>query len=1446
MNPNPPAFSIVIPVYNRERYVADTLRSVLAQQGDDFEVIVVDDGSTDRSMEIVEGFDDPRIVLVRGNHGGGAAARNLGIARARGEFIVWIDSDDHQPPNALAELRRAIAACPEADVYYGDLEIFDDAEPGRRWKTQYPDFHGVSLLPTLVRSNCLPNPGTAVRRSLYATHGGYDVRFTRCHDFHMWTRLADTARFKKVDAVLCRWRQHASSLSNTASRLFEARVAQDMLERYPPGRLYPDLSDDDSGRAEALARTAATVEALGEPGIALRMAYAAVALGATVDNLRALERKAGTSFEPAFTVVLTTFNRPRLLRDALDSLERQVFRDFDVVLVNDAGEEVENLLAQYSFRITYVRQPRNLGPAAARNTAHRLAAGEHLVYLDDDDLFLPDHLQTLADAMRRHPGKVVYTDASFITERIEGENREVLREESIFRHAGFSRERLSVDNYIPVNTFAWPRSLLPTVGGFDETMSGLEDWDFLLRLSAHIDFVHVEAATVQVRVRAPEAGPDERRSEQARRDSPALYRHVYSRHPDLGSEFVRKERARRLEALGIARGPGSGTTVQDWIGQRATTGTPCLADARNDTTPPAIGVLVIDRNQDLGPLRRTLLSLAPENGAPPGLSIVAIRACALAGDEPPLPLACQILVSDRPVAAALNEAAASLDCEWLIQVEAGEHFTPSGLAALCERLTNAPEGLRALYADEVMSDPEGNMSALLRPDLNLDLLLSAPSSMARHWCFHHGTLRAAGGFPEGHGDSHELALVLRLINDGGLAGIDHCAEPLLVTGPQVLASRQEEIDAILAHLHVRGYPDAEVESHLPGCYRIRYGHPDSPGVSIIVPTRNQFALLQRCVESLLEKTAYRNYEVIIVDNGSTDEDACGWLDGIEALGSMQLRVLRHPGEFDYAAMVNAAAARARGDYLLLLDNDTAIVREDWLDALVNHACRPEVGIVGARLLRADGTVDSAGLLLGLRGPCDSAFAGEKLDAPGYMYRLQVDQDYSAVSGSCLMVRRSVFDEVGGLGGGALRNAYSDLDLCLSVRQAGYLVVWTPHAVVLHEGGASRTREDRTSVGEKAAVLLEAQEAAYAKWLPALAFDPAYNRHLSLHGPAFALETSAWLNPPPREARPLPTLVALPADRFGCGYYRVIHPGRTMASTGLADVRIGDRYLNPAEMERLAPDAVVFQRQMLKDQIEAQRRMTKFSRAFKVAELDDYLPNVPLKSVHRNQLPQDVIKSMRTALRQMDRLVVSTGPLAEALHGMHPDIRVSRNRLPSEWWGQQQGRRGRGRKPRVGWAGGVSHRGDLEMVADVVEALSGEVEWVFMGMCPDKLRPFIHEFHEGVSILDYPAKLASLDLDLAIAPLEDNQFNRCKSNLRVLELGACGFPVVCSDVAAFQDGLPVTRVKPRFKDWTDAIRMHINDLDSAARAGDALREAIHRDWILDQASARAWLANWMPD
>ncbi|WP_141696441.1 glycosyltransferase family protein, partial [Xanthomonas cerealis] len=164
----------------------------------------------------------------------------------------------------------------------------------------------------------------------------------------------------------------------------------------------------------------------------------------------------------------------------------------------------------------------------------------------------------------------------------------------------------------------------------------------------------------------------------------------------------------------------------------------------------------------------------------------------------------------------------------------------------------------------------------------------------------------------------------------------------------------------------------------------------------------------------------------------------------------------------------------------------------------------------------------------------------------------------------------------------------------------------------------------------------------------------------------------------------------------------------------------------------------------------------------------------------------------------------------------------------------------------GWAGGASHTGDLELIADVVQALAGEVHWVFMGMCPERLRPHVAEVHPGVDFERYPQALAALRLDLALAPLEDNLFNRCKSNLRLLEYGACGYPVIASDLPPYQGGLPATLVKHRFRDWVNAIRQHLADADASAAAGSALHAAVRRDWMLQGANLQAWHAAWLPD
>ncbi len=283
-----------------------------------------------------------------------------------------------------------------------------------------------------------------------------------------------------------------------------------------------------------------------------------------------------------------------------------------------------------------------------------------------------------------------------------------------------------------------------------------------------------------------------------------------------------------------------------------------------------------------------------------------------------------------------------------------------------------------------------------------------------------------------------------------------------------------------------------------------------------------------------------------------------------------------------------------------------------------------------------------------------------------------------------------------------------------------------------------------------------------------------------------------------------------------------------------------------ELARFDPDVVVWQRRVNEDHLAMMARSGRFHRAFKVYELDDYLPNLPLKSVHRQTMPRDVLKSLRRALARVDRFVVSTPALAEAFAGAHADIRVALNRLPPAMWNSlPHSRRNSGPRPRVGWAGGIGHLGDLEMVADVVRALAGEVDWIFLGLCPKDLRPYVAEFHPGVDIERYPRVLARLDLDLAIAPLEDNMFNTCKSNLRLLEYGACGFPVVCSDIEPYRGALPVRRVRNRHRDWIAAIREHLAEPDARADAGDKLREAIRKDWMLTGQGLDDWQAAWLP-
>tara|TARA_Y100001001_G_scaffold164845_1_gene199533 strand:+ start:6254 stop:9817 length:3564 start_codon:yes stop_codon:yes gene_type:complete len=785
------------------------------------------------------------------------------------------------------------------------------------------------------------------------------------------------------------------------------------------------------------------------------------------------------------------------------------------------------------------------------------------------------------------------------------------------------------------------------------------------------------------------------------------------------------------------------------------------------------------------------------------------------------------------------------EASWFTIIGPGTTLISDGLLAFALELQSAPDTCFSVYGDELIAGENGISGAMLRPDFNLDMLLSHPSVMARHWFFRKDVFSLFGGFDESINTVFEFDLILRILEQAGFGAFGHVAEPVLFVKPgESWFSVEEGREVALNHLKRRGYHSAAIsQGCAPATYNIDYGHVGSPSVSIIVVMKDQLSLLQACVESILDKTDYANYELLIFDNGSQTPEAKAWLKGLEGLGVSNIRVFRGAKTSDRHVAVNQVVGEARGEYLLFLSADIGIVQKDWLNLLLNHAQRPEVGIVGAKLLTKEGRTESGALVAGLTGVSGTTFAGSDANDAGYMNRLQIDQNCCLVSADCMMLEKELFVRLGGFDG-LLPDSLAEADFCLRVSQAGRLNIWSPRALVMRLS-VSSGEEVKSEVSSGGGVQYSrAIEIVYDRWTPQLAHDPSYNRNLSLSGAGFEVEQRIDLSWQPQKLLDQKTTLVYPADQWGCGHYRIMQPIEAMKAQGVAGGMIAWQWLTVPEMARLEPDACVFQRQITDEAVANMKRARHILKKPVVYELDDYLPNLPLKSAYRKNMPKDILKSLRRSLKHVDRFVVSTHPLAEAFKGIHSDIRVVENRLPVEWWEGLTSKRCQSEKPRVGWAGGIGHTGDLELVEAVVRDLAEEVDWILFGMCPDVLRPYVKEVHEGVGITLYPQKLASMNLDLAIAPLEDNLFNRCKSNLRLLEYGACGFPVVCSDVEPYREhGLPVTRVKNRYKDWVDAIRMHLGDPRESALQGDELKKVVCRDWMLEGESLQQWLDAW---
>lgn len=836
---------------------------------------------------------------------------------------------------------------------------------------------------------------------------------------------------------------------------------------------------------------------------------------------------------------------------------------------------------------------------------------------------------------------------------------------------------------------------------------------------------------------------------------------------------------------------------------------------------------------------KTLASLRAYNGYGLTITPVIIVANPIAHRED----VHVIVANESERIASINSYLSLCDATWVMIIENGEILESSGMLMFDLALGDTA-GCDAIYGDEFYQVDGHIIGTALRPDFNLDMLLSYPSEMARHWIFRIDTLITLGGFDIKYQQAWQFEYLIRLIEQRGIGFAGHLSEVFVLAHPPLVQTQNEEIEILSRHLQNRGYAQGKVETPMNGMYALRYEHQEQPLVSIIIPTKDQLDILIPCVTTLLEKTRYRNYEILIVDNNSETLEAQEWLKGIAAIEPERIRVLTYPLAFNYSAINNMASKEAKGEYLLLLNNDTEIVSSTWLDNLLNHGLRPEVGITGGKLLYPDGAIQHAGVVMGLRGPASHPFNGCDRATGGYMNRLHYDQNYNVVTAACLLIRKSIFEQVGGMDEENFKVSYNDVDLCLKVREAGYLTVWTPHSVVIHIGNVSQNIVDKTKHEQKILRLQSEQHVMYKKWLSLITNDNYYNHNLSLEGDGFAFDLNALSTWQPLHWKPLSKILAFPLQNHAESSLRISHPLTMMKEAAMIDAQISFHPLGYAEVARYAPSTLLVQQQLTPLVQEWLRRLKTIHSVFTVFDMNEYLPAIAADSAERETLPKDIKNALQETLKYVDRVIVPSKTMAEYCSALHPDVHVFETLLTPELWSGLESQRGTSCKPRVGWVSQTGRNAELEIVHKVIVQMAKRVDWVFVGYCPPSLREHVAELHIAVTPERFPKKLASLNLDLAIVPRADNAWTRALSALPLLEFGACGIPVICSDIASFRNEFKVTRVENRTKAWREALEMHLQDLDESRRMGDVLKSQVYQQGMFQGEAlmkmARLWL------
>lgn len=456
-----------------------------------------------------------------------------------------------------------------------------------------------------------------------------------------------------------------------------------------------------------------------------------------------------------------------------------------------------------------------------------------------------------------------------------------------------------------------------------------------------------------------------------------------------------------------------------------------------------------------------------------------------------------------------NAAVAMASGDYLVLADHDDIMPANALYEFAAAL-NADRETDVLYSDEdkISMDGKRRFEPHFKPDFNPDLLCSV-NYICHLFAVRRALAEKVGAFDSAYDGAQDLDFILRCTEQA--KRICHvpkilyhwrCHMDSTAANPE---SKRYAFEAgrlaIEAHYRRTGVPAQVEHAKFYGMYRTVYRWEEEPLVSVVIPNKDHKEDLAKCIGSILDKSCYRNLEFVIVENNSTEPETFAYYKELSEAHE-NVRVVTYEGAFNYSKINNFGVAAARGEYLLLLNNDTEMTDGACIGELLGYCMREDVGVVGAKLLYADGTIQHAGVVLGFGGTAGHAFIGKGRYDTGYMGRILCAQDYSAVTAACMMVKRSVYEQVGGLTE-ELAVAFNDIDFCLKVRRAGKLVVYNPYAELFHYESKSRGLEDSP---EKVERFNGEAEILLSRWRDMIEQgDSYYNPNLTLDNSDFSLK-----------------------------------------------------------------------------------------------------------------------------------------------------------------------------------------------------------------------------------------------------------------------------------------------------------------------------------------------------